>query len=227
MKRKLFRAIPVAVVAGAAVAGGVLLWTQSWGGEEEAAATPSEYSFCNVSLQVPPDMHVGELTLPKRVDGVRHYLIVNIPLAPAEKATTDPDTGERIGVLPSGVALHPQTGEIVSENYRSAVDEAKLKAVIETLRVGPPSLSTPAWPLTELSDHEAQVSKIVNVEYRHPERGSGVLIGSDAETFIDVETCSSRLRLNAATGESMEKDIQPADEAAFDRVLQWCTGCKQ
>jgi hypothetical protein len=145
MNRKLYRSVPLIVSVGLLL--GALLIIQPWSGEETDGTLP-EYSLCNVSISaIPADVEVAPYPLPVQTGGpgetgTKIHLLIFVPLPPNKKLIIDPETGKGTPVE-SRVAVDAETGEVVFEYYNPSrpADEAKLKGVLATLRVGPPDPS--------------------------------------------------------------------------------------
>lgn len=238
MKRKLFRAVPIAVLAAAAVAGGVLLWTQPWSDDTpvEQAAARAEYGFCDVFISdVPADVHVTASRIPDLlIDGVGAEGIV-VAFVPSPDG--DPETSPHL-YSGSYVSIDAQTGEITQEQYRTPADEVRLKALLATLRVGPWEPAGPAWPRTD-TPPTGELGEIlrpfrvpadddeVALTYHKPEPGSGMLAspvpGVTPEGWMSrrlvAYTCDSVVEIDAETGEVIRREVVPGEEAMFQRFM--------
>ncbi len=244
MKLTLRRAVPLAAVAAVAV-GGVLLATRPWSGEEavvqEAAASPAEFGVCNVSVSnIPPDVKVAPFLVPvlegspwqPGKSGQLIFLSVSIPLPEGQRPVVSPDMGKDKPVQ-SNALIDAQTGDLVAEGYLTPADEAKIKAVLSTLQVGPWEPVGPAWPRTDtsptgevielhkpvevLADHDK-----MTLRYRRPEDGSGVFGGitqGDSFSHLRAYTCDSILEVDGWTGNVLRKEVVAEEEAMFERFL--------
>ena len=241
MKRALRRGIPVALVAAATIAAGVLLATRPWDngtGLQEAVATPAEFGVCNVSVRnVPEGVEAYHIAFPEGgILGAKWALVLRIS-GPAERRLSDkPDaTGMRYMEDPdtSGITINAETGEVIHENYHSAEHEAKLNAALATLAVGPWEPRGPAWPRTDTAA-TGEVAEIlrpvrtasdygkVDLKYRQPETGSGMLAGpftTGQQTYLKLETCLSDALIDVQ-GHVKKWEVAPEEEAMFQRFLE-------
>lgn len=249
MKPRLRVGLPIAVLAALVVAG-VLLATTPWGGKE-AIAQPTEYSLCNISISnVPVDVSVGELELPISLNEQKIYLVASVPILseglpaarPGETPTpvlgrilsnTINEEGEWIE---SHIVFDPQTGEIVEQYYNPErlADRGKLEAVKDSLLVGQPNPSTPAWPRTDTPPRlekiqSADIQGYESLKYRPPEAGSGLLVSriqGSGEVFesesVRARTCESILVIEVdrdGKGEVVVDKVVPEEKAMFNRFL--------
>ena len=250
MMRTLRRWLPLAAVAAAAIAAGVLLATRPWSGEEavqETAATPAEYGLCNVSVSnIPPGVEVSAFVSPiagpegspgePGKSGELIFLRIIVPLPPGQRVTPYPEMGKDKPVQ-SNAVINAQTGEIFGEGYLTPSDEAKIKAVLATLRVGPWEPAGPAWPRTDTLPRSDIVEldrpwelppdyREPTLKYRMPERGSGMMVerttaspGMREPLLLRAYTCESIVEVFGATGKIVRKEVTPEEEAVFQRFL--------
>ena len=228
----------IAVVA--AIAAGVLLATRPWSDgtvAEEAAASPSEYGLCNVSVSnIPPDVSVAPFSFfppegsqwqPAK-SGRVIFVFLYIPLPPGQRPVISPDMSKDKPVQ-SNAVINAETGQVVAEGYLTPADEAKIKAVLATLRVGPWEPAGPAWPRTDTAPRGKVVEfpKVVEtladygkptLKYREPEAGSGMLAGRIGQR-LEAFTCASKLVLDAETGQVLDREVIAEEDAMFQRFL--------
>ncbi len=224
MMRRLRLGVPL--IAVAVVTGAVLFIIQPWS-QEEAAGQPVEFSLCNVSVGfVPQDVAVGPYPLPTN-SGQKMHLLIYAPLPQAERVIIDPGTAKGVPVE-SRVAIDAQTGEVVFEHYRTTAEEAKLKGVLATLRVGPPDPSVPAWPRTDTPPRAEKVEVsgpdgLAIQRYRPPDPGSGILVsvieGTPYFFRLVARTCSSKAEIDGQTGAVVTLDVTPEEMQMFQRFL--------
>ena len=249
MKRTLRLGLPIAAVAAALIVAGVLLGTTPWSdgpAVQEAAAYPSDYGICNVSVtNIPEDVSVGGVAWPEVMlpmapgvtpgpsgDFVTLFLTMEMPEGQHYHGT-DPDTGQLID-LRTRVVVDAQNGNVIFEHYRTAAERGKLQGVLATLRVGPWEPIGPAWPRTDTppqsdraevvapADETAPRGK-VKVRYHQAERGSGLLGGitsGDSFAHLRVYTCDSVMVIDGWTGSVREEQVVPEEEAMFQRFLE-------
>jgi hypothetical protein len=226
MKRNLRIGLPVLAVAAALIVAGVLLATTPWSGDtpvREAAAAPTEYSLCNISItNVPEDVAVGEVELPVPPNEQEIYLVASVailteglPAAPPG-VTPTPVLGRILSEtineegewIESHIVFDPQTGAIVEEYYNPErpADKAKLEVVKNSVVVGGPGPGAPAWPRTDTPPRLDKIQSTPPVlgykglKYRPPEAGSGLLVshiqgsGDGLESQrVRARTCESVL----------------------------------
>ena len=229
----------------AAIAAGVLLATRPWSDgtvAEEAAASPSEYGLCNVSVSnIPPDVSVAPFSFfppegsqwqPAK-SGRVIFVFLYIPLPPGQRPVISPDMSKDKPVQ-SNAVINAQTGEVVAEGYLTPADEAKIKAVLATLQVGPWEPASPAWPRTDTPPRGEVVEfpKVVEtladygkptLKYRQPEAGSGMIDGrlSRLDTqVLRAYTCDSIVEVDGEAGAILRKEVVPEEEAMFQRFLE-------
>ncbi|MBI2913183.1 MAG: hypothetical protein HYY03_04620, partial [Chloroflexi bacterium] len=100
-------AIPLAVLT--AVAAAVLFVTQPWQ-EQEAAGTTTTFSLCNVSIDVPAQPELFEITpVFETLELAEKSLGLRVSLKEGRKIT-NPKTGA-VEHKRSGVAIDPETGQ--------------------------------------------------------------------------------------------------------------------
>jgi len=162
MMRILRRWLPLAAVAAAAIAAGVLLATRS-GNEAtkvDIQVPPEEpglvtgYRFCNVSLETfGRDVRVFARSGPIPPHGLIRPVLVLVFYPPLGGdivtdfgghptyalplgVVADSETGVIDYAVPSTVVIEARTGELVDEFYRSANEEVELRRVLRTLEIG-------------------------------------------------------------------------------------------
>jgi hypothetical protein len=234
MSRILRLGIPLAM--GAAAVAAALVVTQPWDGGGESAASQPEaqvYGVCNVSVRSAPDgVKVAPLSwpAPKGQENTPAneslYLALWIPSpSDAPRYTINPQTGLYSDVT-SLVAIDAATGQVASEHYRTAEEEAALKGVVSTLKVGPWEPQGPAWPRTDTPPRNEPIEPLgpfdAKVKYRQTEAGSGLTVGeTHGDTFIRVSayTCKSVVDIDGRTGEIIREQVAPDEQAMFDRFL--------
>ncbi len=235
MNRNLRRGIPVAAVAAATIAAAVLLATRPWdsgSGVQEAAATPAEFGLCNVSVgNIPEGVEVFPFPFPEGgLLGAKWALVLRIP---GSGLRLDPELGYATEPDASAISINAETGEVIAERYYNADREAKLKAALATLVVGPWVPRGPAWPRTA-TPPTGEVRVIsrplrtaadfgkADLKFRETETGSGMLAGpftAGDETYLKLETCQSDALIDAQ-GRVTKWDVAPDDEAMFQRFLE-------
>lgn len=235
--------LPIVVLAALIVAG-VLLATRPWAGEE-ATARPAEFGLCNVSVNdIPPGVEVLAFVSPiagpegsawepfKSGDLILLRVLVPVPEG------QEPFVDEYGLPLPAGaVQINAMTGEVEYEDYRTPEAESKIKAVLETLKVGPWEPAGPAWPRTDTSpdsdivelrsaEEALTVDTKPTLKYRLPEDGSGMITrrstvsaGVGEPLMLRAFTCESIVEVHGTTGEVLQRDVVPEEEAMFQRFL--------
>ena len=234
MKQVLRRWVPLVAVFATAIAAAVVLAARPWAGEEvvqEAAANPSAYGLCNVSVRnIPEGVSVGPFPQPTDEDtpsGMKLYMLITFRLPLEERTVFDEEKGHDVFVEPRA-AVDAETGEVVFEYYNPShpAANAKIKAVLATLRVGPWEPAGPAWPRTD-TPPQGKVEKPyghplnAGLEYRRPDPGVGMLTGVvQGDSFQDlwVYTCDSTVVI-AASGKVIREEVVPAERAMFNRFL--------
>ncbi len=242
MIRRWRRGLVLAAVGVAAVAG-VLLTTQPWTGEtpvQEAVAQPAEFGMCNVSVSnIPPGLKVSRLVLPAQVykdeydspSGMAFFLQISVPLPEGAKRPGPPSSDAEF--ISSNVIIDAQTGEVISERYKTAADEAAFKPVLARLQVGPWRPTGVAWPRTDTppTGEMIEFPKVITVaadyfkptlKYREPEAGSGMLAGrmgfATLPDMLRAYTCESLVEISDR-GEVLSWEVTSEEELMFQRFL--------
>lgn len=227
MKRKMRLGLPGLGVA-VLIAAAVLLTIRPWSDgppAKEAAAHPSDYGICNVSVRNLPEGVRAEVWPFKEMGEISEgiYLMVSIP------EVDDPGVSlnDRSRVVWDAVS-----GDLEFEYYRTPAEEAKLKGVVR--RVGRWEPVGPAWPRTDTPPQGdmAEVRKPADVttpqgkvvlRYRQAEYGSGllgILTRGDSFAELRVFTCESEMVIDGWTGSVTRRQVVPEEEAMFQRFLE-------
>jgi hypothetical protein len=218
MKPRLFRAIPVAALAAAAVAGAVLLWTQPWSGDE-ASGEPIEARACNVVYEAQPEsseFRIFPIAMGLFNDG-KPGLVVEMK---QRGLVTDPQTGD-VTDESAGAFIDAETGKVLSQTSSTPSDEALLNDVLDTIRVEPFDPATAPWPYSDATTSPAKTEKFPpngGIEIRVPDPGSGFVLTYRGGLFpaLDVHTCKSTMRIQLRSAEVLKQDVHSDDAAAFE-----------
>jgi hypothetical protein len=219
MRRCLSLGIPL-LAASAAVAAILLLAIQPWG-DDEASGNPIEYRLCDVVIQAPPDAF-NIYPLP---DGENLWLMVR---SKERTAAVNPQPGAP-ALQHSQVSVDAKTGAF-KEHYATPDDEAALKPLVSQRKIYPLDTTTAPWPYTDsvqLRPQRARQGAEGMIEWRQPDPGAGLAVDYIISEGIDssieslaLSNCRSTMRMDvrARTAEVTfpVKDIDPADEAAFE-----------
>ncbi len=220
MKQTLRRGLPVAVVSVLIVAA-VLLATRPWSGEE-ASGGAIQYRVCDTVLEAPlvPDAR-----------GRRDLLVVSRVIAAVHGISPRLEVEVKLpsqGSQRSSVSIDPANATILWERYGAADHQARINAVLNTLRIEALDPATAPWPYTDGTQMSLERRRSGAFEYRPTDPGSGIVVGLTTglgdgfhRHVLNVENCRSTMQISAVfrTVEPEEvtvtKDIHPDDEAAF------------
>ncbi|MBI2913010.1 MAG: hypothetical protein HYY03_03725 [Chloroflexi bacterium] len=129
------------------------------------------------------------------------------------------------------MAIDPETGQVIFEQYLAPSDEDLLKSVLATLRVEPIDPATAPWPYSDVATAPIERVNDGKVDYRPPDPGAGLAVtpvytlSADPDprdvNFILLRNCRSQLWVGMESGSVLQDTtrIQPVDEAAFQRFL--------
>ena len=209
----------------------------------KAGATPAEYGICNVWVaNVPTGVKVAPFVAPATVGAYwglepgpsGEVILLRVSVPNGRQPTVSPDMAER-GPAQSNALIDARSGETVTEVYLTPADEAKIKAVLDTLKVGPWQPTGPAWPRTD-TPPKSEVKEFPNavevatdylkptLRYREPEAGSGIFGGrmsfATRGDELRAYTCNSVVEIDGETGAILRREVVPEEEAMFQRFLE-------
>lgn len=229
MRRFLRVGIPLAVAAAAAAAAfafAIRPWEDGPGSlVQEAAGQVQDYSFCDVSVQVPPGFIAYATERPSPEGRLTKVLVVEAERPKGEAGVAESVTGPP-DKLPSSVAIDPKTGTVLGEHYSTSEDEQGIRQVLAGLRVGPLDTSVPAWPVTDTRPQAQDKVKALKIEYRSPDSRAGMLVSYlfAGSNVLRVSTCDSEISIDLESGTLIESKVSPAEQPAFDRFLDEVDG---
>jgi len=222
--------IPLAVAAAVAavLAFAIRPWEDGPGPfVQEAAGQAQEYSFCDVSVQVPPGFIAYATERPSPEGRLTKVLMVEAERPKGEAGVADPVTGPP-EKLPSSVAIDPKTGAVLGERYRTSDDEQRIGQALAGLRVGPRDASIPAWPVTDTAPQAQEKVEARKIQYRPPDGRAGMLVSYlfAGSNVLRVATCDSEISIDLDSGTVTDGKVSPAEQPAFDRFLAEVDGLR-
>ncbi len=229
MRRSLRVGIPLAVATAVVAA---LVMAQPWHEGpgslvQEAAGQVQDYSFCDVSVHVPPGFIAYATERPSPQGRLTKVLMVEAERPKGEAGVVESVTGPP-DKLPSSVVIDPKTGAVLGEHYQTSGDEQRIGQVLAGLRVGPLDASVPAWPVTDTRPQAQEKIKVSKVQYRPPDSRAGMLVSYlfASSNVLLVSTCDSEVSIDVDSGALMKSKITATDKPAFDRFLGQVDGLR-
>ena len=241
MKRALRYWLPLAAVAAAAIAAGVLLAIRPWSGEEavqEAAGSTVKYRLCDTVVEAPPIPYPRGWTAPPiPYPQGRDVVVVGRAIEPTETGDLEPSLEVKLIVPsvgdPSSVSIDPTTATVLEERYSSPAHEALLSPVLETVRFEPLDPATAPWPYTDETQIPVERQRTGAAGYRLPDPASGIVLSKIygegdgwSSEGLKAANCRSVVLMTWAFGSkapqpglTITRDVHPEDEEAFETFL--------